>query len=95
MPILSILINIIYSSSADPVGSGFTPVVPYGEFLAAHHCKGSKTEIISFDKSDEFETKWPATSPTLLSSFIRILQSNNQPPFLSLLYYYLRAIMQG
>jgi gentisate 1,2-dioxygenase len=60
-----------YSRAANPVGSGRIPPVAMDRFDAARHAE-IDTGIIAFDLSDQLGTPFPATSPALLASFIRI-----------------------
>ena len=60
-----------YTSSADPIGQGLIPEVPFIVFPHTLHEKGA-TRIIPLDISDTLKTPYPATTPALLASFIRI-----------------------
>jgi gentisate 1,2-dioxygenase len=61
-----------YSRAANPVGSGRIPPVAMERFPAARH-QAVATGIIPFDLSEQLSiTQGPATSPALLTSFIRI-----------------------
>jgi gentisate 1,2-dioxygenase len=61
-----------YSRAANPVGSGRIPPVAMERFPAARHQEVA-TGIIPFDLSEQLSiTDGPATSPALLTSFIRI-----------------------
>jgi len=60
-----------YSRAANPVGAGITPKVPLEQFPASlHTAAGSGVEAL--DLSAALGTPWPATSPALLASFVRI-----------------------
>ena len=61
-----------YSRAANPVGSGRIPPVAMERFPAARH-QAVATGIIAFDLSEQLSiTEGSATSPALLTSFIRI-----------------------
>ena len=60
-----------YSRAANPIGSGRIPPVSMDRFPAARHAE-LDTGIIAFDLSEQLGTPFPATSPALLASFIRI-----------------------
>jgi gentisate 1,2-dioxygenase len=61
-----------YSRAANPVGSGRVPPVAMERFPASRH-QAVETGILPFDLSEQMSiTEGPATSPALLTSFIRI-----------------------
>jgi mannose-6-phosphate isomerase-like protein (cupin superfamily) len=61
-----------YTRAANPVGSGRIPPVAMERFPAARH-QAIATGVIPFDLSEQLSiTEGPATSPALLTSFIRI-----------------------
>lgn len=83
-----------YSQAADPIAAGYTPIVPYGEFPSDYHRTGNKTQIIPYDNAAALETEYPATSPSLLSSYIRILPNESittNPNSTSEVYYCIRG----
>jgi hypothetical protein len=79
-----------YSRAANPVGSGRIPPVAMERFPAARH-QAVATGIIPFDLSEQLSiTEGPATSPALLTSFIRIAPGasvDTAPVATSELYY--------
>jgi len=79
-----------YSRAANPVGSGRIPPVAMERFPAARH-QAVATGIIAFDLSEQLSiTEGPATSPALLTSFIRIAPGasvDTAPVATSELYY--------
>jgi gentisate 1,2-dioxygenase len=82
-----------YSKAADPVGSGLTPQVPVGDFPSSNHLTGN-TKIVSFDKSKELKTNYPATTPCLLANYIKILPNESvttNPNATSEVYYCIRG----
>jgi len=82
-----------YTKAADPVGSGFIPKVPTGEFPSSNHLTGG-TKIVSFDKSKELKTEYPATTPCLLANYIKILPNEavtTKPNATSEVYYCIRG----
>jgi len=82
-----------YSKAADPVGSGFIPQVSYGDFPASNHLTGG-TRIIPFDKSEQLKTTYPATSPSILANYIKILKNEciiTNPNATSEVYYCIRG----
>jgi len=60
-----------YSQAADPIGSGATSAVPAIAFPADHYASGP-TRVVPLDLSAALRTPYPATSPALLASFLRI-----------------------
>lgn len=61
-----------YGSTANPIASGLIPEVPFHFFSNKLHQTGA-TRIIPLDLSEELKVPYPATSPSLLANFIRIL----------------------
>ena len=61
-----------YSSSADPIGSGFISQVPFILFPSSLHEEGLTGEI-PLDISSQLGCPYPATSPALLANFVHIL----------------------
>ncbi|CAN5397475.1 hypothetical protein BH10ACT3_BH10ACT3_08800 [soil metagenome] len=60
-----------YSRAANPVGAGITSKVPMRQFPASlHQAEGSGVSVL--DLSEDLHTPWPATSPALCASFLRI-----------------------
>ena len=60
-----------YSRAADPVGAGTTPKVSMRQFAPELHQRAG-TGVVQLDLSAELATSWPATSPALLASFVRV-----------------------
>jgi gentisate 1,2-dioxygenase len=60
-----------YSQAADPIGDGVISAVPTVSFPAALYADGP-TRVVPLDLSGELRTPYPATSPALLASFVRI-----------------------
>jgi gentisate 1,2-dioxygenase len=60
-----------YSKAANPVESGATPAIPIREFSATLYSTGI-SRVIPLNLSSELRVPYPATSPSLLASFIRI-----------------------
>jgi len=82
-----------YSKAADPIGSGAIPPIPYAEFPASLHQEGS-TRAEPLDLSDKLGCPGPASSPSLLASFVRILPGETirlRPNASSQLYYVIRG----
>jgi gentisate 1,2-dioxygenase len=61
-----------YSKAANPIDSGATPGIPIKEFSAELYATGA-SRIIPLDLRHDLRTLYPATSPSLLASFVRIL----------------------
>lgn len=61
-----------YSSSANPIGAGFTSEVPFKVFSHTLHEAGP-TRIVPLDVSSLLGVDYPATSPALLAHFVRII----------------------
>lgn len=60
-----------YSKAADPLAVGTISRIPATTFGAELYCDGP-TRVIPLDLSAELGLDWPATSPALLASFLRI-----------------------
>ncbi len=60
-----------YSKAANPIDSGATPSIPIKKFPADLYQQGL-SRFIPLDLSDDLRTPYPATSPSLLASFVRI-----------------------
>jgi gentisate 1,2-dioxygenase len=60
-----------YSQAADPIGSGAISAIPAVAFPSSLYDSGA-TRVVPLDLSAELRTPYPATSPTLLASFVRI-----------------------
>ncbi len=65
-----------YSKAANPIDSGATPSIPIKEFPASLYQQG-QSRFIPLDLSRELRTPYPATSPSLLASFVRIRQGDH------------------
>lgn len=60
-----------YSQAADPVGDGIISAIPAVSFSAELYASGP-SRVVPLDLSGELRTPYPATSPALLASFVRI-----------------------
>lgn len=60
-----------YSRAVNPIASGSVPEIPYREFSAALYASG-ETRIVPLDLSADLRCPYPATTPGLLASFVRI-----------------------
>jgi gentisate 1,2-dioxygenase len=60
-----------YSQAADPIGDGVISAIPAVSFPAALYGDGP-TRVVPLDLSAELLTTYPATSPALLASFLRV-----------------------
>jgi len=60
-----------YSQAADPIGDGVISAIPAVAFPARLYADGP-TRVVPLDLADALRTPYPATSPTLLASFVRI-----------------------
>jgi gentisate 1,2-dioxygenase len=60
-----------YSEAADPIGAGVISPIPIRSFAADLYA-GGPTRVVPLDLSNELRTAYPATSPALLASFVRI-----------------------
>ncbi len=65
-----------YSKAANPIESGATPSIPIKQFSADLYARG-ESRFIPLDLSKELRTPYPATSPSLLASFVRIRAGEN------------------
>ncbi|MFC0082582.1 cupin domain-containing protein [Aciditerrimonas ferrireducens] len=60
-----------YTAAADPIGAGLTPAVPVVRFSRSLYAEGP-TRVVPLDLAEHLGTPWPATSPGLLASFVRV-----------------------
>jgi gentisate 1,2-dioxygenase len=60
-----------YSQAADPIGSGAISAIPAVSFPASLYAVGP-SRVVPLDLSSALGTPYPATSPALLASFVRI-----------------------
>jgi gentisate 1,2-dioxygenase len=60
-----------YSEAADPIGAGAISPIPAVRFSSELYADGP-TRVVPLDLSRELRTAYPATSPALLASFVRI-----------------------
>jgi gentisate 1,2-dioxygenase len=65
-----------YSKAANPIKSGSTPRIPVKKFLANLYASG-KSRVIPLDLSADLHVPYPATSPSLLASFVRIKKGDS------------------
>jgi len=82
-----------YSEAADPIGDGVISAIPAVSFPAALYA-GGPSRIVPLDLSEELRTPYPATSPALLASFVRINAGDElslQPNATSQLLYCIRG----
>jgi gentisate 1,2-dioxygenase len=82
-----------YSKAADPIGEGLVPPIPLAEFPRHLHEQGP-TQIVPLDLGRDLRCAWPATSPSLLASFIHIRPGERlatRPHATSELYFVLRG----
>ncbi|WP_424767551.1 cupin [Paenibacillus sp. sgz302251] len=78
-----------YTSAADSIGSGIISPIPVKEFQPELYHSG-ETRFVALNLSDELNTSYPATSPSLLAQFIRINTADSittEPNATSELYY--------
>ncbi len=78
-----------YTAGANPA----VPAIPFAVLPAALHREG-ETRIMPFDLSRELGCVWPATSPNLLASFVRVLPGetlSTQALATSQLFYVIRG----
>lgn len=61
-----------YTKAADPIGNHTITPVPCRVFPASLHASGPTGEVM-LDLSEDLDVAYPATSPALLASFVRIL----------------------
>jgi gentisate 1,2-dioxygenase len=64
-----------YSQAADPIRSGSISPIPPRQFEAELYADGP-SRIVPLDLSAELRTDFPATSPALLASFVRITEGD-------------------
>lgn len=67
-----------YSEAADPIGDGVISPIPAVSFPAGDYA-GGPTRLVPLDLSRELGTPYPATSPALLASFVRIDAGDELP----------------
>jgi len=82
-----------YSQAADPIGDGVIPPVPAVTFSPDLYA-GGPSRVVPLDASAELGTSYPATSPALLASFVRIVagdQIRMRPNATSQLMYCIRG----
>jgi gentisate 1,2-dioxygenase len=82
-----------YSQAADPIGDGIISAIPAMSFSADLYATGP-SRVVPLDLSAELRTPYPATSPALLASFVRIEAGDElslQPNASSQLLYCLRG----
>jgi gentisate 1,2-dioxygenase len=82
-----------YSQAADPIGDGVISAIPAVAFPPALYADGP-SRVILLDLADALRTPYPATSPTLLASFVRIEAGDEltlQPNATSQLLYCIRG----
>jgi gentisate 1,2-dioxygenase len=60
-----------YSQAADPVGAGIISAIPAVSFPADLYA-GGPSRVVPLDLAGALGTAYPATSPALLASFVRI-----------------------
>ncbi len=63
-----------YSSAANPLHQGLIGPIPYRRF-SPRFFEQPGTMVSGFDLSEDLGTEYPATSPALLASFVRIASS--------------------
>jgi gentisate 1,2-dioxygenase len=82
-----------YSAAVDPIGSGATSRVPIRQFPTQWHDPDT-TRVVDLDLSDELDTPYPATGPSLLARFLCIAAGDElslAPNATSMLLYCLRG----
>ena len=82
-----------YSAAVDPIGSGATSRVPIRQFPTQWHDPDT-TRVVDLDLSDELDTPYPATGPSLLARFLCIAAGDElslAPNATSMLFYCLRG----
>jgi gentisate 1,2-dioxygenase len=82
-----------YSQAADPIGDGTISAIPAVSFPATLYADGP-TRVVPLDLSGQLRTPYPATSPALLASFVRIEAGDEltlEPNATSQLLYCLRG----
>jgi gentisate 1,2-dioxygenase len=82
-----------YTSSANPIGAKLISRVPYRSFLAGLYNDGP-TRIVPLDLSAELGCDYPATGPSLLANFVRIVEGEQlsvNPNATSQVFYVLKG----
>lgn len=82
-----------YSEAADPIGSGAISAVPAVTFSSDLYADGP-SRVVPLDLSAQLGTSYPATSPALLASFVRIVAGDEirmRPNATSQLLYCIRG----
>lgn len=83
-----------YTSSANPIGAGLIPRVPFRTFPASSYASGP-TRAIVLDLSEELGTAVPATGPGLRAHFLRVLAAEHlaldDAPTTSQVFYVIRG----
>jgi gentisate 1,2-dioxygenase len=82
-----------YSQAADPMGDGTISAIPAVSFPAELYASGP-SRVVPLDLSTALRTPYPATSPALLASFVRIEAGDElslQPNATSQLLYCIRG----
>lgn len=82
-----------YSEAADPIGDGVISTIPAVSFSPSLYASGP-SRVVPLDLSPQLQTIYPATSPALLASFVRINAGDElalQPNATSQLLYCLRG----
>ncbi|SNT36917.1 hypothetical protein SAMN05421770_10968 [Granulicella rosea] len=65
-----------YSKAANPIDSGATPRIPIKTFSADSYATG-RSRVIELDLSADLKVPYPATGPSLLASFVRIVKGDS------------------
>lgn len=82
-----------YSQAADPIGDGTISAVPAVTFSSVLYANGP-SRVVPLDVSARLGTPYPATSPALLASFVRIVAGDEltlRPNATSQLLYCIRG----
>ncbi len=82
-----------YSEAVDPIGDGVISAIPAVSFSPSVYASGP-SRVVPLDLSPQLQTIYPATSPALLASFVRINAGEElglQPNATSQLLYCLRG----
>jgi gentisate 1,2-dioxygenase len=66
-----------YSKAADPIGLKIISRVPYHSFPSSL-CNDGPTRVVPFDLSKELNVGYPATGPSLLAHFVRVVGGEQQ-----------------
>jgi gentisate 1,2-dioxygenase len=66
-----------YSQAADPIGLGLIPRVPYHTFPASLYQDGP-SRVVTLDLSRDLGVDYPATGPSLLAHFVRVVRADRQ-----------------